>query len=93
LQSHVRSGSSFTGSFSARAVADWVSTLQKHLARRIIISVIAAGERRSDGSVRFATEDQLAAGAVMISSLGRAWTQHRQKQQPQRVRSCTSSAR
>lgn len=55
---------------SAGAAAQWVARLQRQLGRRIMIAVIAAGERREDGSERFAVEDQLAAGAV-IDQLGR----------------------
>jgi phosphosulfolactate phosphohydrolase-like enzyme len=54
-----------TGFAAARASADWVADLQKELARRITIAIVAAGDVRADGSVRFSVEDQLAAGAVI----------------------------
>jgi hypothetical protein len=54
-----------TGFTAARTSADWVADLQRELARRITIAIVAAGDIRSDGSVRFSVEDQLAAGAVI----------------------------
>jgi 2-phosphosulfolactate phosphatase len=56
---------------TAAAAADWVARLQKRLARRVSIAIVAAGALRSDGDIRFAVEDQLAAGAV-IDRLARA---------------------
>ena len=53
-----------TGFASAHAAAGWVAQLQKDLARRISIAVIAAGASR-EGAPRYAVEDQLAAGAVI----------------------------
>jgi hypothetical protein len=54
---------------SARAVAAWVIALQERLGTRIVVAVIAAGAVRDQGALRFAVEDQLAAGAV-IRELG-----------------------
>ncbi len=55
----------------AAAAARWVSVLQKRLGRRIAIAIVAAGEQRGGGDIRFAVEDQLAAGAI-IDRLARA---------------------
>ena len=59
---------------NARAVANAVMRLQQQRGDRTSIAVIACGERVSRGSdeVRFAVEDQLAAGAVIsaLSDLG-----------------------
>jgi hypothetical protein len=54
---------------TSRAAAAWTANLQRHLARRIAIAVVAAGDRRADGSTRYAVEDHLVAGAV-IAALG-----------------------
>jgi hypothetical protein len=56
---------------SAHAVAKWVTDLQVKLAKRILIAVVAAGSTRN-GQLRFATEDLLAAGAVIdqLAALG-----------------------
>jgi 2-phosphosulfolactate phosphatase len=54
---------------TSAAAARWLLALQEGLARRITIAVVAAGERRADGSSRCAVEDHLAAGSV-ISHLG-----------------------
>jgi 2-phosphosulfolactate phosphatase len=54
---------------TSAAAARWLLALQERLARRITIAVVAAGERRADGSSRYAVEDHLAAGSV-ISHLG-----------------------
>ena len=54
---------------TSAAAARWLLALQERLARRITIAVVAAGERRADGSTRCAVEDHLAAGSV-ISHLG-----------------------
>ena len=48
-----------------RALADWALERQSDLGDRFTIAVIAAGEARDDGSLRFAVEDLLAAGAVI----------------------------
>ncbi len=60
-----------TGLASAQAVANWVVDEQVRLGRRFATAVIAAGKTRED-SLRFAVEDQLAAGAVIerLSTLG-----------------------
>jgi len=54
------------------AVAEWVLARQAETGERCAVAVIAAGERRADGSLRVAVEDSLAAGAVVdaLSSLG-----------------------
>lgn len=54
------------------AVAEWVLARQAEKGARFSIVVIAVGERRPDGTSRFAVEDFLAAGAVIdaLSSLG-----------------------
>ncbi|MCL2795648.1 MAG: 2-phosphosulfolactate phosphatase [Microbacteriaceae bacterium] len=54
------------------AVARWVRGHQQRLGRRANVAVIAAGERRGDGTLRPAVEDQLAAGALIgaLSDLG-----------------------
>lgn len=54
-----------TGLRSSAAVADWVLARQTEKGDRFSVAVIAVGERRADGSIRFAAEDQLAAGAVI----------------------------
>jgi 2-phosphosulfolactate phosphatase len=48
-----------------RALADWALERQGDLGDRFTIAVVAAGEVRADGSLRFAVEDLLAAGAVI----------------------------
>lgn len=50
---------------NAAAVADWVIARQTERHGRFSIAVIAAGEPRADGSLRFAVEDLLGAGAVI----------------------------
>ena len=47
------------------SVAEWVLARQAEKGDRFAVAVIAVGERRADGSSRFAVEDQLAAGAVI----------------------------
>jgi 2-phosphosulfolactate phosphatase len=47
------------------AVARWVLDHQEGLGRRAVVAVVASGERRADGTMRPAVEDQLAAGAVI----------------------------
>ncbi|MEO6941555.1 MAG: 2-phosphosulfolactate phosphatase [Terrimesophilobacter sp.] len=47
------------------AVADWVLARQAEKGDRFAVAVIAAGEARTDGSIRFAVEDHVAAGAII----------------------------
>jgi hypothetical protein len=54
---------------TARAAAAWTAARQRQLGRRTAIAVVAAGELRGDGSLRYAVEDHLVAGAV-IAFLG-----------------------
>jgi 2-phosphosulfolactate phosphatase len=53
------------GIANAAAVADWVIAKQAERGDRFRVAVIAAGEPREDGSLRFAVEDLLGAGAVI----------------------------
>ncbi len=59
---------------NAKAVADAVLSIQQERGARTSIAVIACGERvaRDSADVRFAVEDQLAAGAIIsaLSDLG-----------------------
>lgn len=62
-----------TASLNNRAaVADWILARQTEKGARYSVAVIAAGERRPDGSLRFAVEDLFVAGAVIdaLSTLG-----------------------
>jgi 2-phosphosulfolactate phosphatase len=54
------------------AVANWILDYQAQLGERVMVAVIAAGEARPDGSLRFAVEDLLAAGSVIdaLAELG-----------------------
>jgi 2-phosphosulfolactate phosphatase len=64
---------SVPGSLSRAAeLAEWVLAEQQRLGGRFHIAVIAAGAPRPDGSMRFAVEDLLAAGAIIeaISEVG-----------------------
>jgi 2-phosphosulfolactate phosphatase len=47
------------------SVAKWALERQGNKGDRFMVAVIAAGEVRSDGSIRFALEDLLGAGAVI----------------------------
>ena len=57
---------------TAGEVAAWALARQTELGGRFTIAVVAAGVTRADGTLRFAVEDLLAAGAVIeaISELG-----------------------
>ncbi len=57
---------------SADAVARWSLERQAELGGRFVVSVVAAGVLQDDGSLRFAVEDLLGAGAVIdaIAELG-----------------------
>src|SRR6218665_1816395 len=57
---------------SAAAVARWSLERQEQLGGRFVVSIVAAGARQGDGSLRFAVEDLLAAGAIIdaIAELG-----------------------
>ena len=50
---------------NSAAVAEWVLSQQGERGDRFTVAVITAGEQRSDGSLRFAVEDLLGAGAVV----------------------------
>lgn len=56
----------------AAAVAAWLLAHQQERGTRIVIAIIAAGARREGGDIRFAVEDQLAAGAIIshLTALG-----------------------
>jgi 2-phosphosulfolactate phosphatase len=55
-----------SGGFRNRtAVARWVLDRQAEKGDRVFVAVIAAGDARDDGSIRFAVEDLLAAGAII----------------------------
>jgi 2-phosphosulfolactate phosphatase len=77
---------------NARAVAAWIGGP---------VTVVAAGERRRDGSLRPALEDLLGAGAVISALAGRGFTEspraaaaraayERARSVPDAVRGCTS---
>jgi 2-phosphosulfolactate phosphatase len=51
------------------AVAQWALAAQGDKGDRFMIAVVASGEPRDDGSIRFAVEDLLGAGAI-IDALG-----------------------
>jgi 2-phosphosulfolactate phosphatase len=54
------------------AVAEWIRDQQVAEGSRLGVAIVAAGERRSDGTIRFAVEDLLVAGAVIeaLADLG-----------------------
>ena len=54
------------GGFRNRtAVAHWILDRQAEKGDRVFVAVVAAGDARDDGSVRFAVEDLLAAGSII----------------------------
>ncbi|QEO09212.1 2-phosphosulfolactate phosphatase [Protaetiibacter larvae] len=57
---------------NAAALGRWSLERQAELGGRFVVAVVAAGARQPDGSLRFAVEDLLAAGAVIdaIAELG-----------------------
>lgn len=59
----------------AGELADWALAQQQKADGRFRIAVIAAGAPRPDGSLRFAVEDLLAAGAI-IEAIGDAGIDH-----------------
>jgi 2-phosphosulfolactate phosphatase len=50
---------------NAAAVAGWALRQQGDKGERFVVAVIAAGEEREDGTIRFALEDLLGAGAIV----------------------------
>ncbi|RNE67425.1 2-phosphosulfolactate phosphatase [Cryobacterium tepidiphilum] len=60
------------GLHNRTAVARWVLDRQAEKGDRFSVAVIAAGDRRADGTGRWAVEDLLAAGAVVdaLTDLG-----------------------
>jgi hypothetical protein len=56
----------------AAELAEWALAEQEKLGGRFRVAVVAAGVDRADGSLRFAVEDLLAAGAIIdaIADLG-----------------------
>ncbi|MFJ8896114.1 hypothetical protein ACIRCZ_16145 [Leifsonia sp. NPDC102414] len=58
------------GLTTASAVAAWVLAEQVRLGRRAMVSIVAAGGTTTSGAVRFAVEDQLAAGAIVDALAG-----------------------
>jgi 2-phosphosulfolactate phosphatase len=59
----------------AKDVAEFSLRRQTELGGRFVIAVVAAGATRGDGSLRFAVEDLMAAGAV-IEELGQLGIDH-----------------
>ena len=59
----------------ASDVANFCRRRQTELGGRFVIAVVAAGAARTDGSVRFAVEDLLAAGAI-VEELARVGIDH-----------------
>ena len=54
----------------ADEIAAWALAEQERLGGRFRIAVVAAGVERADGSLRFAVEDLLAAGAIIDAIAG-----------------------
>ncbi len=52
---------------NASAVARAVQTLQERRQARTSVAIIAAGESDAEGTLRFAVEDQLGAGAIVLA--------------------------
>lgn len=52
---------------NASAVARAVQTIQERRQARTSVAVIAAGEADAEGTLRFAVEDQLGAGAILLA--------------------------
>ncbi|MBX3092102.1 MAG: 2-phosphosulfolactate phosphatase [Cryobacterium sp.] len=54
------------------AIAEWVLARQAERGTRISVAILAAGDVRADGSIRFAVEDELGAGAIIdaLATLG-----------------------
>jgi hypothetical protein len=59
----------------ADEIADWALAEQERLGGRFRIAVVAAGATRDDGTLRFAVEDLLAAGAI-IEAIGTRGIDH-----------------
>jgi len=68
----VPEGARVTALAEAQEFARWCLARQEELGGRFRIAVVAAGVTQSDGSLRFAVEDLLGAGAVIdaIADLG-----------------------
>jgi hypothetical protein len=58
------------GLTTASAVAHWILDEQVRLARRAMVSIVAAGSTTPAGTQRFTVEDQLGAGAVIDALAG-----------------------
>lgn len=59
------------GDFGNRsAVAEWVLARQAEKGDRFAVAIVASGAEREDGSLRFAVEDLLAAGAIVDALAG-----------------------
>lgn len=47
------------------AIARWILDFQKQSGTRVRVAIVAAGESRADGTIRFSVEDLLTAGALI----------------------------